>query len=293
MISNFEPLLPVVLALLAAVLFAFANQCSRIAMQYTDSQTATLFQIGVSTAFYWLISPFYLEMSFWSSPVLPLLAALGLIRPLISANLGMAGTRILGPTISSTLSSTAPLFGVALGVVLLAETLSWEIALGTAGIVFAVVILSWRRDSSRTWPLIALLLPIGAAMIRSLAQALSKIGLDVLPSPYFVALVAYTVSFPFALANDIRIRRNKPRILPIASLKWLVITGLIYGVSVLVMNSALMSGRLIVVSPIVACSPLFTLLLGRFVFREKSLNRKVTIAVLLVVPSVILIGLRS
>ena len=293
MISNFEPLLPVVLALLAAVLFAFGNQCSRVAMRYTDSQTATLFQIGVSTALYWLISPFYLEISFWSSPVLPLLAAIGLMRPLISANLGMAGTRILGPTISSTLASTAPLFGVALGVVLLAETLSWEIALGTAGIVFAVAILSWRRASSRTWPLIALLLPVGAAMIRSLAHALAKIGLEVLPRPFFVALVAYTVSFPIALANDIRIRRNKPRRLSIASLKWLVITGLIYAVSVLVMNTALMSGRLIVVSPIVACSPLFTLLLGRFVFREKSLNRKVNIAVLLVVPSVILIGLRS
>ena len=293
MIANFESLLPVVLALLAAVLFAFGNQCSRVAMRYTDSQTATLFQIGVSTTLYWLISPFYLEMSFWSSPVLPLLAGIGLMRPLISANLGMAGTRILGPTISSTLASTAPLFGVALGVVLLAETLSWEIALGTAGIVFAVAILSWRRASSRTWPLIALLLPISAAMIRSLAHALAKIGLEVLPSPFFVALVAYTVSFPIALANDIRIRRNKPRRLSITSLKWLVITGLIYAVSVLVMNTALMSGRLIVVSPIVACSPLFTLLLGRFVFREKSLNRKVTIAVLLVVPSVILIGLRS
>lgn len=293
MIANFEPLLPVVLALIAAVLFAFGDQCSRVAMRYTDSQTATFFQIGVSTTLYWLISPFYLEMSFWSSPVLPLLAAIGLMRPLISANLSMAGTRILGPTISSTLSSTAPLFGVALGVVLLAETLSWEIALGTAGIIFAVAILSWRRASSRTWPLIALLLPIGAAIFRSLAHALAKIGLEVLPSPFFVALVAYTVSFPIALANDIRIRRHKPRRLPIASLKWLVITGLIYAVSVLVMNTALMSGRLIVVSPIVACSPLFTLLLGRFVFREKSLNRKVTIAVLLVVPSVILIGLRS
>ena len=293
MFANVEPLLPVVLALLAAVLFAFANQCSRIAMRYTDSQTATLFQIGVSTALYWLISPFYLEISFWSSSVLPLLAAIGLMRPLISASLGMAGTRILGPTISSTLASTAPLFGVALGVVLLAETLSWEIALGTAGIVFAVAILSWRRASSRTWPLIALFLPVGAAMIRSLAHALAKIGLEVLPSPLFVALVAYTVSFPLAMANDIRIRRNKPRRLSITGLKWLVITGLIYAVSVLVMNTALMSGRLIVVSPIVACSPLFTLLLGRFVFLEKSLNRKVTIAVLLVVPSVILIGLRS
>ena len=85
-------------------------------MRYTDPQTATLFQIGVSTTLYWLASPFYLEASYWSSPVLPLLAAIGLFRPLLSANLGMAGTRILGPTISSTLASTAPLFGVALGV---------------------------------------------------------------------------------------------------------------------------------------------------------------------------------
>ncbi|MEO1840342.1 MAG: DMT family transporter [Pseudomonadota bacterium] len=291
--SNFELLLPVGLALLAAVLFAFGNQCSRIAMQYTDSQTASLFQIGVSTALYWLIAPFYLEISFWSSPVLPLLAAIGLIRPLLSANLGMAGTRILGPTISSTLAATAPLFGVALGVVLLSEILSWEVALGTAGIVFAVVILSWQRDSGRTWPMIALLLPIGAAMIRSLAHALAKIGLEVLPNPFFVALVAYTVALPIALANDLRIRQHNPRRLSTAGLKWLVITGLIYAVSVLVMNTALMSGRLIVVSPIVACSPLFTLLLGRFVFREESLNRKVAVAVLLVVPSVMLIGLRA
>ena len=108
-----------------------------------------------------------------------------------------------------------------------------------------------------------------------------------------MALVAYTVSFPIALANVLRIRRHNPRRLSTAGLKWLVITGLIYAVSVQVMNTALMSGRLIVVSPIVACSPLFTLLLGRFVFREESLNRKVAVAVLFVVPSVILIGLRA
>ena len=54
-----------------------------------------------------------------------------------------------------------------------------------------------------------------------------------------------------------------------------------------------MAGRLIVVSPIVACSPLFTLLLGHFVFREKALSPRVAIAVALVVPSVVLIGLRA
>ena len=79
-----------------------------------------LFQIGVSTTLYWLASPFYLQAWYWSSPVMPLLAMLGLFRPILSANLGMAGTRILGPTIAATLSATSPLFGVALGVMLIA-----------------------------------------------------------------------------------------------------------------------------------------------------------------------------
>ena len=138
-----DVLIPVLLALSAAILFAFGNQCSRIAVRYTGPQSATLFQIGVSTTLYWLAAPFYLEASYWSSPVLPLLAAIGLFRPLLSANLGMAGTRILGPTISSTLASTAPLFGVGLGVLMLAEELSWEVAVGSGGIVVAVVILAW------------------------------------------------------------------------------------------------------------------------------------------------------
>ncbi len=286
-------LLPVALALLAAVLFAFGNQCSRMALRYTDPQTATLFQIGVSTLMYWLTAPFYLELHFWTASVLPLLAVIGLFRPLLSANLGMAGTRILGPTTSSTLAATAPLFSVGLGVLLLTETLTWEVALGTAGIVLAVMVLSWQRNTDRSWPLVALLLPVSAALLRSLAHALAKIGLESIPSPFFVALMAYSVSFPLALANHLRVNRRVPKNIPPVGLKWLLITGLVYGVSVLVMNTALMSGRLIVVSPIVACSPLFTLLLGRFVFREEALTRRVAVAVLLVVPSVILIGFRA
>ena len=99
---------PVLLALAAAVLFAFGNQFSRLALRFVDSQTAVLWQIGVSVAIYWLAAPFYMEAWYWTASVLPLLIVLGCFRPLLSANLGMAGTRILGPTISATLSATAP-----------------------------------------------------------------------------------------------------------------------------------------------------------------------------------------
>ena len=284
---------PVVLALAAALLFALGHQLSRLALRHVDSQTAVLWQIGVSVSLYWLAAPFYMEAWYWTAPVLPLLVLLGCFRPLVSANLGMAGTRILGPTISATVSGTAPLFGVALGVLLLAETLTWEIALGSVGIVAGVVLISWRGRASRAWPLVALLLPIGAALVRSLSHAFSKIALEVIPSPFFVALVAYSVSFVLALANQARTGRSG--LAPFASggVKLLLATGACFGTAVLVLNTALLHGRLIVVAPIVACAPLFTLLLGAVVFREEAITRRVVISVLIVVPSVVLIGMRG
>ena len=137
-----------------------------------------------------------MKAEYWSSPVLPLLAAIGLFRPLLSANLGMAGTRILGPTISSTLSATAPLFGVALGVVLLSEPLTPAVAIGTTGIVIAVVVLSWRGGAHRTWPLVALLLPVGAAFLRSLAHAFAKVRVGSIAKPLLCRLDCLLRLFP-------------------------------------------------------------------------------------------------
>ena len=284
---------PVLLSLAAAIIFAFGNQFSRVALRFVDSQTAVLWQIGVSVSIYWLAAPFYMEAWYWTASVLPLLIMLGCFRPLLSANLGMAGTRILGPTINATLSAIAPLFGVALGVVLLAETLSWEIAVGSVGIVAGVILISSRGPSSRTWPLVALLLPIGAALVRSLSHAFSKIALEEIPSPFFIVVVAYSVSFVLALANQVRTGRPGYEAVAPEGVKWLIVTGATYGVAVLVLNMALLHGRLIVVAPIVACAPLFTLLLGAAVFRENAITRRVVIAVLIVVPSVTLIGIRG
>ena len=283
---------PVLFALTAAWLFAFGQHFARMALRYTDSQTAVLFHIGTSTLLFWLLSPLYLERHYWSSPVLLIFAAVGLFRPFISANLGMLGIRMLGPTISSTLAATSPLFGLALGFVLLAETLSLEIALGALGVSIGIAVLSWRGEALRSWPLYALLFPIGAAFLRALGHAFVKIGFTTLPDPFFAALVAHNVSLLLALLNNRRRRRLRQPV-PRAALPWLILTGLVLGMAVLALNHALLSGPLVVVAPILACAPLFTLLLGRAVFHEERLDRRVAIAVLIVVPSVALISVRG
>ena len=218
-----------------------------------------------------------------------LFAAVGLFRPFISTNLGMLGNRYLGPTISSTLAATSPLFGLGLGFLLLAEAISIEVAVGALGISAGVAVLSWHGESRRQWPLYALLFPVGAAFLRALGHAIVKIGFAKLPDPFFAALVAHNVSLLLALLNNRRVRRRHQRV-PRAALPWLILTGLVLGTAVLVLNHALLAGRLVVIAPILACAPLFSLLLGKALFREETLDRRVAIAVLIVVPSVALIS---
>ncbi len=283
---------PVVLALGAAFLFALGIQFTRKGLQHTDSRTGTLVSIGTAALLYWAVSPWLLERHYWLSPAIALFAVIGLFRPFLSSNLSMAGTRYLGATISSTLASASPVFGVALGVLMLGEYLGLHVAFGTAAVVTGVVVLSWRDDVSRAWPWWALTLPIGAALLRSVAQAFAKLGMESLPSPYFVGLVGYSVSFLVAVA-DHRWRGAGLRTVFNRGCGWLVLTGASYGLAILSLNSALNCGRLSVVAPIVACAPLFTLLLGVSLFRERVVTGRVVLAVLLVVPGVVLVSMDS
>lgn len=276
------------------MLFALGNQTSRQALNYALPSQVTCYQIGVSVALYWMAAPFYMKTAYWLSPAIFFLAAAGLLRPLVSANLGTIGTRVLGPTIASTVSACGPILSVTLGVVLLSETLHWQTAVGTGGIVIAVVVLSWRGKSKPDWPVWALVFPIGAALIRASSHALAKLGLEFIASPIFVALVSYSVSFPLAwLYHRMRSREQPPQRVARAGIGWMVVSGMFYATAVLALNTALLWTDLVVVSPIVACTPFFTLVLGVWLFREIQIDARTIVAVALVVPSVVLIGLRQ
>ena len=281
--------LPALLALTSAFLFALGAQLSRLSLRHLPPSRVAFIEIGVSTLIYWAFAPFFVEAGYWLMPAVLLFILAGLVRPFLSARLAIAGTKHLGPTLSSTLQGTAPLFGVSLGVLALGEQLTPAALIGTAGVIAGVTLLSRRGKAKRGWPLWALLLPVGAALVRASANMVSKLGMETLASPFFVGLVAYTVSLALFLVVAPPPRERD--LLRNPGFKWAALTGTIYAVSLLSLNTALNCGKLVVVSPIVACSPVFTLLLGLTLFREEAIDRRVIWTVLLVVPSVILITL--
>ncbi len=286
-------LLPVVLALSSALLFAFGGQFIHLGLRQIDSQTGTLITISAAATLYWLLSPLFVEARFWLMPAAVIFAVVGLFRPFLSANLAVAGTRHLGPTLSSTLAATAPFFAAGFGVLLLGEALTVPVVAGTVCIVAGVMLLSGGGRASAHWPLWALLLPVGAAVIRALANVFSKAGLESLPSPFFAGLAGYTVSWLLAVANAYRRGAALGRATHLPSTLWFALAGVVNGLSVLSLNTALRYGDVVVVVPIVASSPIFTLMLSKWLFRREIISARLLLAVLLVVPGVVLIALRS
>jgi drug/metabolite transporter, DME family len=285
----------VVLSLVAAFVFAVGAQLTRLGLRTIDPQSGAMLSIASATVLYWLAAPWQLEAHFWTSNAVWLFVLVGLFRPAISSTFAMAGTSILGPTISTTLSGTAPLFGLAFGVLLLGEDLSVQVSMGTVGIVIGVMVLAKRDDEDVgiNWPIWALVLPIAAALIRVCAHLITKIGMEEIPSAYFAGLVAYTASFAVASANTLRRRQRLGPLLSNPDALWFAATGALFGVAVITVNAALQYGPLSVVAPLVSLEAIFVLVLGITVFREGRLNGRIAMGVVLVVAGAVAIGART
>lgn len=288
---DFGALTPTVFALVAAFLFAVGSQFQNIGLATLDSRSGTAISISASALYFWLLAPVFMEPRYWLEPAVLIFVLIGLFRPALSANLSVAGMRYLGPTLSSTLAATSPLFGTALGMLILGEVLTWPLAIGTAGIVGAVLMLSKRGKVKVDWPVWALGLPIAAAFLRSLGHVLSKIAMVDIPDPYFAGLVAFTVSAVLMVGT------NKIRRVPVTidwsspGPRWFALGGVTLGTAIIFLNGALLRGDIVVVVPIIAASPIFTMLLSILIFRREILTPRIVAAVFIVVPSVIVIAL--
>ena len=288
----FSDLPPIAFALAASLLFALGSQFQNIGLARIEPRRGAEISIFSTMIFYWLLAPVMLEAAHWSQSAVWIFVVVGLFRPSVSANLAVAAMRYLGPTLSSSMASVSPLFAAAFGVFLLGEDLTWPTVLGTAGIIAAVVMMA-RRNAKITmgWPLWALFLPIGAALVRSIGHVLTKIGMADIPDPYFAGLVAFSVSSLVVFAAR-RLRPSARRV-PWRSGApyWFVAGGVVIGIAVLCLNTALLAAPLIAVVPIVAASPIFTMLLSVLIFRREKLSPRIVLAVFMVVASVIFIAL--
>ncbi len=280
-------LLPAMLALGASIMFAIASHVQSLGLRNGDAISATLIILLTTGAIYSVIALFTISVGYWWTWAAVLFGAAGLFRPALSMTLWVKGIHMLGPTMNATFSSSSSLFAAAFGILLLGEPMTWPIAFGTLAIVAGVGIAAWRPGGVKAdFPMWALLLPFGSTLMRAVAQSIIKIGYLEVPSAIFASLVSTLVSLVlfaiYFVGSGRRITGTRKDI------SWLVVAGAVNAIAIFLLNSALETGQLIMVSPIAAISPVFTLLIG-LMFRSEVIDWRKLLMLALVVPGVLLI----
>lgn len=254
------------IAVVAAALFGAALVTTHAGLAHMDALSGARVSIPAATLLFWLCAPFA-DWTGWHWQAAGTYGVVGLFFPAAVTLLTFAANSRLGPTVTGTIGSTAPLFAVFGAAVFLGEALGIrEIAATGAIVVGSMTISRAGGAGDRRAVLTALWLPWSAALLRALAQLLSKAGLALWPSPYAAALIGYTVSaavvwLAAALYAGSAFAANR------RGVAWFALTGLLNGLAVLALYHALGSGPVHLVSPIVASYPVFTLLMSAAWFR--------------------------
>lgn len=287
--SQFPYLAPLY-ALASAFLFALSNHFSNLGLAQSDARTGTIVSIAASAVVYWIFAPFFIESWYWATFACLLFALVGIFRPALSSALALSSIQHMGPTLTSALTASAPLFGAFWAILIIGEKLTWPIALGTLAVIIGAMVAAWNpKGLKRDWPLWALVLPFGAAFIRATGHAVTKIGLGEVPSPSFAVFMGNTVS----LGSSMVAHRIEGRSIvgTMASWRWFIAAGIANALSIQFLNNALFTGSLLSTMPIVSASPVFTMLLGFFIFGRETITWRTVATIALIVPGVILVAL--
>jgi drug/metabolite transporter (DMT)-like permease len=278
----------IALAVLSATGFGAALVTTHSGLKYMDASSGAKISIPTATLLFWLLSP-VVDLGGWHIAAIGIFALVGLFFPVAVTVLTFEANRRLGPTVTGTIGSAAPLFAVLGAAAFLGESLGVRELLAVAIIALGTAALSSReqagtseRHRSDLW------LPWTSAALRALAQVLSKAGLALWPNPFAAALIGYTVSSAAVWSTALG-GQGKTLAFTRVGVAWFAATGALNGAAVLLMYHALSAGPVYIVSPIVATYPLFTLILSAAVLREERYSRQLLVGVASTVAGVALL----
>jgi drug/metabolite transporter (DMT)-like permease len=257
----------ILLAMTATLFLGGGLVLTQFGLRHIHPLSGAAISIPAFTLCFLLASPFLLrgETIVWSA--VPIFAAVGLVFPALLTLITFTSNRALGPVVTASLGNISPLFSVLLAVVLLGEPLRpWQFAGLLTIIAGALVITVTRTQDMRNWRTWALLLPLGAALLRGIIPPVIKVGLELWPSPLAAGLVGYVFSTMTVLMVE-RVRNGRFIAQgPMPGRLWFALTGICNGVGTILIYAALGAGRVSVVVPVIAAYPIVTVGLNMLIF---------------------------
>lgn len=282
---------PQLIALAAALSYATSGIAARRGLRYSTPITVTLVSLTIHAVGLWSVLLFtgVPRVSPW---VLFLFFITGTLQPVIRL-FTYAGIYYMGAARGTTVRGSHPLFSTTFAILFLGESPSHWVILGTFLIVLGVTLISWRseaqRGSFRPW---YVAFPLGAAVLAGISHPIRRYALSLADEPlYFAAMVGLVSLFwmgsyllsPFATERPVWHRQ---------AIGPFIMAGTFETLGILLVIVALSIGHVVIVSPIVATSPLW-ILLGTALFLRgvESLTLRTVLGAVCVVSGTIAISI--
>ena len=285
-----------ILALVAALFFGLALVLTQFGLRYRGPLQGAAVSIPASTLLFLAASPVLVDFSQWDWRAALIFAAVGSLYPAAVTVLTFQANRQVGPNVAGAVGNLAPVFAVAFAAIVLgAPPRLWDVG-GIAIIVIGVTVLAAGRRGSiggGSWSRLALLAPLGAALIRGVIQPGVKIGLETWPNPYAAALVSYVVSATVVLSVSLWRDPVGPFTGDRRGIGWFVAVGVCNGLAVLTMYMALAGGAVAAVAPLVASYPVATLVFSALLLGHVVLNFRIVLGVAVTVVGVALLLMKD
>ncbi|HEU0336444.1 MAG TPA: EamA family transporter [Gaiellaceae bacterium] len=282
----------VVLALLAAVLFAAYSVAIRVGQRRApDAQAGAMATLLVAAAV-------AVGVAALAAPEAPDVGALwpftaaGVVVPGVSILIYQRSIQLAGASRPAVVIGTAPLLSVLLAAALLDEPLEAAVLAGTTLVVLGAVVLAGERTRPAHVRVLGLVLAAVCAVLFALRDNVVRAVVRDVDVPSLHAGAASLVGGAAAIALYLALRRRgRPREVRRA-LRPMVPTGIAFASAYLVLVSAYDAGPVTTVAPLAGTQPLWTVAIAAVVLgRSEAVGSRLVAAAALVVVGGGLIGL--
>ncbi len=273
-----------VLALITSVFYASALVSARAGMRYSTPTTVTLVSILIQNLLLW--TAIFITGGVHAVPIsgILLFTLVGIFQLGVRL-LAYTGVEKIGASRSSALQSVSPLISAAIAIAFLGEPTTLLIILGTCLVVVGIVLISWKPERQlgdfRRWHL---LLPIGAAFLTGINHPIRRYVLTMASEPLFFSALMGTVSLGGFLIYFVVSPRSQRLVWDRQAIGPFLATGFCETISILLIITAISMGRVVIVAPIAASYPVWSLIQSAIFLRDvESIQWKVIAGILSVV----------
>ncbi len=255
---------PEALALSSALSYAFCIIAARRGLKYSTPTTVTLISLFIHATSLWIAVFLTGGIPPVPTRAITLFVVAGSLQPIIRL-FTYTGVEKIGASRSYTLRATTPLFSTTVAITILKEHATFWVLVGTILIVIGIMFISWQAGAQpsgfRWWHL---LFPLTAAFVAGVVHPIRRYALTLAHEPLFFAAVVGIVSFAW-FAAYIGLPATPRPVWNRHALPLFIMAGMFETLGILLNITALNSGRVVVVSPLVATSPMYVLL-GSVIF---------------------------